>query len=541
MITPKLFQRFYLFASISLFLTIGLSLHAQRERAPLPEPTYAAVPYGEHPNQVIDFWQAEVGNTAPLVVYIHGGGFTSGSKDSISAANIKALTDAGIHVASVEYRFLKHAKLPAAHEDAVRAIQFLRSKGRDWKIDKSSIGAYGGSAGAQLVAYLAWHDDMADPKSEDPIARQSTRLSAVAPLSGQATMDLDWWIENIPGYDKPHRNIDEYVDLTGIAREALVKEISIINHISSDDPPVFMRYGMRPDDQIPEKNPNGWKIHHINFGIAMEAKLRAVGVEATLKYPGPQTKYENEVDFFIDKLLWKGERDKYAAYEALTFKGSSGESLHYQILKPRNFDAKKKYPLVVFLHGSGGRGPANIRNVVDASVPLQIASDDVSGKYDAFYLVPQCPGPNTWSKGEWINSRYPTRANVQDTLLELIDDTIAENNIDARRLYITGLSMGGFGTFSVVSARPDFWAAAVPVCGGWDPAESTVFKGTPMRVFHGDDDQAVPVQFSRDMYAGIKAAGGDIEYKEYPGVGHNSWLKAYWESTMWSWMFKQKR
>ncbi|MDA0350059.1 MAG: alpha/beta hydrolase fold domain-containing protein [Verrucomicrobia bacterium] len=524
-----------------LLVVIIPSVFAQRERPPVPTPTHANVSYGEHPNQVIDFWQAEVGNSGPLVVFIHGGGFTGGSKDSISAANIKTLTEAGIHVASVEYRFLKHAKLPAAHEDAVRAIQFIRSKARDWKIDKNQIGAYGGSAGAQLVAYLAWHDDMADPKSEDPISRESTRLAAVAPLNGQATMDLDWWKENIPGYDEPHRQPEEYSDLSGIAREALVKEVSIINHISADDPPVFMRYGMRPDDQIPEENPSGWKVHHVNFGIAMEAKLRAAGVEATLKYPGPETRYENEADFFIDKLLWKGERDKYSDFEAHTFKGSSGESLHYQMLKPRNFNLKKKYPLVVFLHGSGGRGPANIRNVVDASVPAQLASDDVYGKYDAFYLVPQCPGPNTWAKAEWMDSRPNARPSVQDTLYELIDSSIVENNIDTHRLYVTGLSMGGFGTFSAVSARPDFWAAAVPVCGGWDPVEADVLKGTPMRVFHGDEDKAVDVQYSRDMFAAIKTAGGDIEYTEYPGVGHNSWLKAYWDKDMWKWMFKQKR
>ena len=526
-----------------ILIVVLPSAFAQRERPPVPTPTHANVAYGEHPNQVIDFWQAEVGNNGPLVIYIHGGGFTGGSKDGIAAAKVKALLEKGIHVASVEYRFLKHAKLPAAHEDAVRAIQFIRSKARDWKIDKRKIGAFGGSAGAQLVAYLAWHEDMADPKSEDPIARESTRLAAVAPLNGQATMDLDWWQENIPGYDNPHRQISEYTGLTGIALDALTNEISIINHISSDDPPVFMSYGMKPDDQIPEeeRRASGWKVHHVNFGIAIEDALRRVGVEATLKYPGPETRYKSEIEFFVNHLLWENGQEKYQDYEAYTFKGSSGDALHYQILKPPNYNPKKKYPLVVFLHGSGGRGPANIRNVVDASVPAQLASGDVYGKHDAFYLVPQCPGPNTWAKAEWMDARPNARPSVQDTLYELIDSTIAENNIDTRRLYVTGLSMGGFGTFSAVSARPDFWAAAVPVCGGWDSADAGVFKGTPMRVFHGDEDKAVDVKYSRDMFAAIKTTGADIEYTEYPGVGHNSWLKAYWEKDMWKWMFKQKR
>lgn len=533
-----------------LFVCLMNGTQAQNQRAPRPAPTFANVAYGEHPNQVLDFWQAEVGNSGPLVIYIHGGGFSGGSKDTVGAAKIDAYLEKGIHVASVEYRFIKHAKLPAAHDDAVRAIQFIRSKARDWKINKRKIGAWGGSAGAQLVAYLAWHDDMADPDSEDPIARESTRLAAVAPLNGQSTMDLNWWIDNIPGYDEPHRSIDEYTDLTGIALKAVVDEISIINHISEDDPPTYMRYNMKPDDQVPddERRANGWKIHHVNFGIAMDEKLRSAGVESTLSYP-PLEKlegyYENEIEFFIDHLLWEKGKDQYGDFEAHSFEGSSGQSLHYQILRPRNYNPKKKYPLVVFLHGSGGRGPANIRNVVDASVPAQLASEDVYGKHNAFYLVPQCPGPNTWGSGEWLDARAAQRGflrpSVQDTLYELIDAFIDDNPIDQRRLYVTGLSMGGMGTFSAVSARPDFWAAAAPVCGGWDPEDGVSFKDTPIRIYHGDEDRAVDVQFSRDMFAAIEAAGGDVEYTEYPGVGHDSWLNAYWEPSLWEWMFKQKR
>ena len=537
---------------LALVFLYSFSLaQAQRQREPVPTPTFANVAYGEHPSQVLDFWQAEVGNSGPLVIYIHGGGFRGGSKNGIAAAKVKAYLEHGIHVASVEYRLLDVAKLPAAHDDAVRAIQFVRSKARDWKINRNKIGAFGGSAGAQLVAYLGWHDDMADPDSEDPIARQSTRLAAVAPLNGQATMDLDWWIDNIPGYDEPHRKLGEYTSLSGIALDAVIKEISIINHISSDDPPTYMRYGMKPDDQIPEdeQRAGGWKVHHVNFGVAMDEKLRSAGVESTLSYPPLEDVhgyYKNEVEFFINHLLWEDGQDQYKDYEAHAFTGSSGDSLNYQILKPRNFNPKKKYPLVVFLHGSGGRGPANIRNVVDASIPARLTSDDVYGKYDAFYLVPQCPGPNTWGQGDWLNERSSSsgrapRPSVQDILYELIDDTIANNSIDTRRLYITGLSMGGMGTFSAVSARPDFWAASAPVCGGWDPADGASFKGTPTRVYHGDEDQAVDVQYSRDMFAAIEAAGGDVDYTEYPGVGHNSWLNAYWEPSLWKWMFKQKR
>ena len=531
------------FVFVLALLIASSSFGQNRQKVELPEKTHANVSYGDHPQQVIDFWKADTGARGPLAVFIHGGGFTGGSKDKINAAQVRKLLDSGIHVAAVEYRFLKHAKLPAAHEDAARALQFIRSKAREWAIAPDLIGAWGGSAGAQLVGYLAFHDDMADPNSEDPIARQSTRLACVAPQSGQSTMNLDWWLANIPGYDKRHRQESEYFGGSDSELAEMIREGSIVNHITPDDPPVYMSYGMAPDSDIPAdpKKANGWKIHHVNFGIHLQEALRKAGVEATLDYPGPKTRYESVVDFFIDKLAWKGQRDLYSDFEPGTFAGKSGETIDYQLLKPRNFDPKKQYPLVVFLHGSGGRGPSNIRNLIDADTPARLATDAVSGQHEAFYLVPQCPGPNTWMSGDWRESSRPSRPSKQEVLLELVDDVISKERIDQKRLYVTGLSMGGYGTFSAVAARPKFWAAAVPVCGGWTPDEAKVFAKTPMWLFHGDKDGAVKVQYSRDMNAAIKVAGGDVQYTEYPGVGHNSWLKAYWEADMWDWMFEQKR
>lgn len=288
-----------LFATVLLLPSMGRA----QARQTAPPITHENVAYGDHPNQIMDFYAADVEGLAPAVVYIHGGGFTGGSHDKVSAAKIKSYLKAGIHHISVEYRFLKHAPFPAPHDDVIRAIQFIRSKAEAWGIDKNRIAAYGGSAGAQLVAYLAWSEDFAHAESEDPIARESTRLTAVAPLSGQSTLDLDWWIENIPGYDKRHRPEDRKT-YGPVESRGLVYEISIINHITPDDPPTFMSYGMKPDDQIPEdaKKANGWKIHHVNFGIAMEEKLRLAGVETVLKYPEIELPFDNDVDFLIHHL-----------------------------------------------------------------------------------------------------------------------------------------------------------------------------------------------------------------------------------------------
>ena len=288
---------------LSLVPVICTIAQAQQE-APVPAKTYEDVSYGDQPNQVIDFWKADVEEPAALVIYIHGGGFKAGSHEKVDGNIIQQYLDAGIHHASVEYRFIKHARMPAPHEDAVRALQFIRSKADDWGIDKNRIAAYGGSAGAQLVAYLAWGDDFADPESDDPIARESSRLTAVAPLRGQSTMDFDWWVKNIPGYKRDYHREGDAEDVSSIEKRAVLNELSIINHISSDDPPTFMSYGMKPDDPVPDdpKRARGWSIHHVNFGIAMEKQLQLAGVEVFLKYPQVELPYDNEVEFLIHHL-----------------------------------------------------------------------------------------------------------------------------------------------------------------------------------------------------------------------------------------------
>lgn len=289
---------------VTFLLSVVCSTAQAQQKAQVPTKTYDDVSYGDHPYQVIDFWKADVNEPAPLVIFIHGGGFSRGSHERVSGDKIQHYLDAGIHHASVEYRLTEHAPLPAAHEDSVRALQFIRSKAKDWGIDESRIAAYGGSAGAQLVAYLAWHDDFADQESDDPIARESSRLKAVAPLSGQSTLDFDWWVENIPGYKREYHDNRIRADLSIIEQQAVLNELSIINHISRDDPPTFMSYRMNPDDDIPDdpKSARGWSIHHVNFGIAMADKLRQEGVEVFLDYPQADLPFSSEVEFLMHHL-----------------------------------------------------------------------------------------------------------------------------------------------------------------------------------------------------------------------------------------------
>ena len=303
-----------------------------------------------------------------------------------------------------------------------------------------------------------------------------------------------------------------------------------------------MRYSMKPDDPIPEgDNSTGWKVHHVNFGIAMQYELQRAGVEATLDYPGPQTRFSSSEEFLIEHLAWRSRSSVYRDFEPGAYTDDAGQTLNYQLLKPAQYDSEKSYPLVLFLHGSGGRGPANIRNLVDAEVPAHLASEEVRGQYPAFYLVPQCPGPNTWSRSKSLNRSSGNRSPVDHLVLGLVEEVMAAYPVDRSRLYVTGLSMGGFGSFGVVYARPDMWAAAVPVCGGWATQEADRMTGVPMWLFHGALDAAVPVEFSRSMYRAIEDLGGKVKYTEYPEVKHNAWVKAYRDPEMWKWMFAQRR
>ncbi len=293
------FMKAFLFLII---LFIGGDPLAQSQERPLA--SLNNVKYGSHERNVLDIWFADTTTLAPLAIYIHGGGFVNGSKDGLNAKVITELLDAGISVAALNYRFITSSPLPAAHHDVLRALQFIRSNANAWKIDKTKIGAFGGSAGAQLCMWLAFSDEMANPDSEDPVERESSRLKCVATNGGQTTMDSILWREWIPEFDRYHTTQEQFFgSLSEQDRLKAVKNVSAINIISSDDPPIFMQYGMNPDDPVPPGKVQSWKIHHVIFGIKLKEKMDELGVESYLKYPEAQTKYDSRFDFLRAKLL----------------------------------------------------------------------------------------------------------------------------------------------------------------------------------------------------------------------------------------------
>ncbi len=277
--------------------------------ADMPKPTQANVPYGSHPRQILDFWKAESSEPTPLAFIIHGGGWQAGSKERAPRhANIKGLLKAGTSVVSINYRLIPQVKdvtppVKAPLTDAARALQFVRSKAAEWNLDKTRVGAAGGSAGACSSLWLAFHDDMADPKSEDPIARESTRLTCAAVTGAQTTLDpqqMKDWTPN-SRYGGHAFGVAAFADFLA-ARERLLPEIknySPFHHVTKDDPAIFLTYSTPPAIGKAEKDPT----HTANFGIKLLEECQAKGVACVLHYPqAKDVPYTNPGDFLIAKL-----------------------------------------------------------------------------------------------------------------------------------------------------------------------------------------------------------------------------------------------
>jgi acetyl esterase/lipase len=282
------------------------------KKPPMPSqpPTHANVAYGKHERQVIDFYQAKSEKPTPLVLYIHGGGWRGGDKNSVG--NVKPYLDAGISVAAINYRYVQNGveekvepPVKAPLEDAARALQFIRSKSADWNIDKKLIGATGGSAGACSSLWLAFHDDMADPKSADLIARESTRLHCAAVNGAQTSLDpkeLREWLPNYT-YGAHAFGLKDFQELYDKRDSVMkwIKEYSPIEHASKDDPPIGLFYTGNKDAKPGANHPD--PTHSPVMGMKLAEKLKTLEVDVVLAYTGnPNAKYANASVYLIDRL-----------------------------------------------------------------------------------------------------------------------------------------------------------------------------------------------------------------------------------------------
>lgn len=237
----------------------------------------------------------------------------------------------------------------------------------------------------------------------------------------------------------------------------------------------------------------------------------------------------------------QSEHQQIPQFEKGVFNNDNQEKLPYRLLYPSHYQSNKKYPLVLFLHGAGSQGEDNERQLEE--VPELFLNATSSEKQACFVLAPQCPKNDAWA----FFPQYPICSTTKEPshasqlTLELIDSLVSSLKIDGQRIYVTGLSLGGEGTFDIITRRPYYFAAAVPVCGIADTAKVDLMKSTPLWIFHGDSDDINPVDYSRNVVKALKIKGVVPIYTEYKGVKHDSWTQAYQEPELLNWMFKQKR
>jgi acetyl esterase/lipase len=284
-----------------------------------PPATQANVKYGEHERQVMDFYQAKSEKPTPVVFAIHGGGWVNGSKDGYASSAAK-YNAAGISLVAINYRYTTNAAEAKIEppvmwplEDAARALQFVRSKAKEWNLDKTRIGATGGSAGGCSSLYLLYHDDMANAKSDDPVARESTRLFCAAVDGAQTSLDpkvLREWMPNYTygghafGFRTAEKRDGEFQRFYENREKVLpwIKMYSPIEHVSKDDPPVFLNYTNAKAATVKGESKED-PTHAPLLGAILMEKLKETGVEGTFVYPGhPHEKYKSSADYLIDRL-----------------------------------------------------------------------------------------------------------------------------------------------------------------------------------------------------------------------------------------------
>jgi len=224
------------------------------------------------------------------------------------------------------------------------------------------------------------------------------------------------------------------------------------------------------------------------------------------------------------------------------YANEAGKVFRYRWTEPTKTEVGKTYPLVVLFHGAGERGTNNVAQ-------LQWGADELLGYMrengiEGYFIAGQVPEGKQWVDTPWASTSHRMNGKPSETMalaFELLDKVVAERPVDRARIYVTGVSMGGYGTWDAIQRRPDFFAAALPCCGGGDSHLAWKIRNVPIWAWHGDKDGAVPVVRSRDMVAALWAVDGRIRYTEVAGCGHDVWRPAYANKEALKWLFDQKK
>ena len=232
-----------------------------------------------------------------------------------------------------------------------------------------------------------------------------------------------------------------------------------------------------------------------------------------------------------------GATSRDVLMKASVFRTADGRSMPYRLFVPPEYTAQKRYPLVLFLHGGGGRGNDNRKQIEGGNGYLVdlLVGPDAQAKQSCIVVAPQS------SRLGWVDYDSLTPTDQLEMVLELLQHLEHTYSIDSDRRYVLGQSMGGFATFAILNLQPDLFAAAIPICGGGAESKADRIAHIPIWAFHGDADQVVPVRRSREMVAALAEAGGKPQYTEYKGEGHVIWSKVVREPNWLDWMFAQVR
>jgi len=229
--------------------------------------------------------------------------------------------------------------------------------------------------------------------------------------------------------------------------------------------------------------------------------------------------------------------------EPKTWKSANGQTLPYRLHVPSAPEPGKLYPLLVHMHGAGSWGTNNVDQLRNGSGDFISWAKRHGEEY--VFIAPQTPRRRKWVDSPWSDNKSTMKESPTPSLrmaMEIIEDAIKRYPVDRNRIYVMGISMGGYATWELLQRRPDLFAAALPCCGGGDSALAHRLKDIPIWAFHGAKDKGVPACRTRDMVAAIKAAGGEkILYREYPTLGHNVWTPTFSDDKVFDWLFSQRR
>jgi acetyl esterase/lipase len=281
-------------------------------RPPRP-PSFEDVRYGPHERNVLDLYLAKSDKPTPLVLWIHGGAWIVGDKKVIPPQLLDVCKEAGISVASMNHRYATQSPYPAPFLDGARAVQFLRHRAREYNLDPKAVAVTGGSSGADIALWLAFHDDLADPASDDPVLRQSTRLACAGARDAQTTLDLrvvNKLLQKEGFLNRPLLDLfglrDDEIDTPRAFK--LYEEGTAATHLTRDDPPVFLYYGF-PNTPITPDTPRAERSHNPVFGTYLKERMDKAGVKCVLHFredyadageEAPLRMNQDQVRFFLE-------------------------------------------------------------------------------------------------------------------------------------------------------------------------------------------------------------------------------------------------